>query len=397
MPTNHRIKIENGTLISPDGLLPNSSLWMADGLIVGVGDQAIEGGEGREWEKLNAKGMYVAPGFVDVHIHGGAGSDFMDGTLDDTLAICAYHAKGGTTSLLATTATDSIQNILLTIRVVAEARAKKHNGSRILGLHIEGPYFNFEKKGCHLPQYVRNPEPEEYKQLLDFSAEIRRMTLAPELPGAEGLIRALSERGLVPSAGHSNATYLDMVAAIEWGLRHSTHLYCAMSNVVKIGAERRGGIVETSLLLDSITTELIADGVHLPPELMQLAVKCKGTDGVILVTDAQRAAGMPDGEYEFGRRGEGAPFIVKNGVAKTPDGSGYASSTVQMIDTVRVACQKIGVSLSEAVKMASLIPARILGLEKYIGSLEVGKRSDIVLFDEQWRVQETYIDGRKVY
>jgi N-acetylglucosamine-6-phosphate deacetylase len=180
-------------------------------------------------------------------------------------------------------------------------------------------------------------------------------------------------------------------------LNHTTHLYNAMSSVLKFGAERRGGVVEASLLLDELTTELIADGHHLPPELMQLAVKCKGVDRVLLVTDAQRAAGMPDGEYEFGRKGEGAPFVVRDGVAKTPDGSGYASSTIRMMDAVRVARELIGVTLSDAVKMASLNPARVLGVEKSYGTLEPGKVADIALFDDKWQVQATFVEGRPVY
>jgi N-acetylglucosamine-6-phosphate deacetylase len=393
MSSRDALRIVSGTLVGADALHENSSLWIVDGRIVHMGADAPEP---REWPTVDASGLYVSPGFVDVHVHGGVGADFMDATTADALTIAEYHAAGGTTSLLATTATDSIENILAAVAAARDAQPANRHGARILGVHLEGPYFNPEKKGCHLGAYVRDPDPVEYRRLLADNV-VRWMTLAPELPGAEGLVRALAAKNIVASAGHSNATFLQMAAAVAWGLRHSTHLYCAMSSVVKQGPQRRGGIVEASLLLDELTTELIADGVHLPPELMRLAVKCKGVEGVLLVTDAQRAAGMPDGEYEFGRRGEGTPFVVRDGVATTPDFTGYASSTVQMMDTVRVACERIGVSLPDAVRMASWNPANVLGLGKTLGSLELGKRADVVLFDDAWRVHRTIVGGRVVY
>lgn len=390
-----RLRIVGGQLVLPDGIAPNrEGVWIEDGRIVAVNETLTAEGD---WESVDAKDTFIAPGFVDVHVHGGAGADFLDGTVDAALKATAYHATGGTTSLLATAGAESLDHLLETIDAVDEARRRSGNGARLLGVHLEGPYFNFEKKGCHRADQIRNPEPSEYSRFLERADVVRWMTLAPELSGAEGLIRALCERGIVTSAGHTNATTDQIRNAVAWGLNHTTHLYNAMSSVLKFGAERRGGVVEASLLLDELTTELIADGHHLPPELMQLAVKCKGVDRVLLVTDAQRAAGMPDGEYEFGRKGEGAPFVVRDGVAKTPDGSGYASSTIRMMDAVRVARELIGVTLSDAVKMASLNPARVLGVEKSYGTLEPGKVADIALFDDKWQVQATFVEGRPVY
>lgn len=395
MSSPRRLCIQGGLLVLPESVTLNrEGVWIEEGILVGVNKRLSSEGD---WEKLDASGCYVAPGFVDVHVHGGAGADFLDGTVDAVLTATEYHAAGGTTSLLATTGADSLTHLLETITAVEEARYRKGNGSRLLGVHLEGPYFNIEKKGCHRSDQIRNPNPAEYAHFLERAGLVRWTTLAPELPGAEEAIRAFSERDIVVSAGHTNATTEQIRQAISGGLRHTTHLYNAMSSVLKFGAERRGGVVEASLLFDELTTELIADGHHLPPELMQLAVKCKGVDRVLLVTDAQRAAGMPDGEYEFGRKGEGTPFVVREGVAQMPDGSGYASSTIQMIEAVRVAREIIGVSLSEAVKMASRNPARVLGIEKSYGSLEVGKVADLVIFDDTWRVRRTLIEGRTVW
>jgi len=390
-PTSERTAILNGTRITPFRVEPN-----ADGLWIEAGRWISPPDSRSGWRIVDASGLYIAPGFIDVHIHGGAGSDFMDGAASDAQRIAGYHATGGTTSLLATTGADSLGGFMRTMDSVAEAMASGAGGARLLGVHVEGPYFSPAKRGCHLARYIRAPRPDDYMPLLERD-EVRWMTLAPELPGSEGLIRALTERGIVASAGHSEATYPQVEEAVGWGLRHSTHLYNAMSSVTKRGPARIGGLVEASLLLDGMTTELIADGHHVPDELMRLAVRCKGVDGVLIVTDAQRAAGMPDGEYEFGRRGEGVPFVVRNGVAMMPDASGYASSTIRMIDAVRVAHERIGVGIAEAVRMASHNPARRLGLEVELGSLEPGKRADAVLFSPEWEVVQTLVDGSEVY
>ena len=194
------------------------------------------------------------------------------------------------------------------------------------------------------------------------------------------------------SCGHSEASFTQMVEAVKWGVKHTTHLYCAMSGIIRDGANRQGGVVESSLLMDELTTEVIADGKHLPPELIQLALKCKSTDGLALVTDAMRGAGMPDGIYTFGPK-DGVKAIVKNGEAKMPDGSGYASSVVRMNDMMKVMRDIVGVPLADAVKMASLTPARILGVDDKLGSLEVGKQADIVLLDEELNVINTIVGG----
>ncbi|HIE26530.1 TPA: N-acetylglucosamine-6-phosphate deacetylase, partial [Candidatus Poribacteria bacterium] len=249
---------------------------------------------------------------------------------------------------------------------------------------------NLSKKGCHLERFVRNPEPEEYRQLLEHDDMICSMTIAPEIPGALQLIEELTEHGIIASCGHSEASYTQMAEAVSRGAKHTTHLYCAMSSIIREGANRQGGVVESALLMDELTTEVIADGKHLPSELIKFAIKCKTADGVALVTDAMRGAGMPDGIYTFGAK-DGTEAVVKNGEAKMPDGSGYASSVVRMNDMIKVMRDILGVSLEDAVKMASLTPARILGVDDKFGSIEVGKQGDIVLLDEELNVQKTVV------
>ena len=346
-----------------------------------------------ECQSISADGLYVSPGFIDLHVHGGNGSDFMDATAEDIRKIIRYHTQGGTTGLLATTASESHLNIMDAIQALDQIHPV--TGAKLLGIHIEGPYFNYNKKGCHLASAIRDPKPEDYLPMLEATDLIRVMTLAPEINGANQLIAELSHRGIVASCGHTNANYDQIQKACELGLQHSTHLYCAMSGIIKNGPQREGGVIESILLMDQLTTEVIADGKHLPPELLKLAVKCKGSNQLAVVTDAQRGAGMPDGIYAFGSK-NGTKSIIKNGVATTPDKTGYASSTIQMNQTVRVMRDLADVPLVEATKMASLVPARIIGVDDQLGSIEVGKVADLILFDNNINVHKVIINGKLI-
>ncbi len=389
-----RFKIHDGTVIAPSKTVQNGTLWIEGERIAHIGNKPPDNGP---WEAVDAEGLIVSPGFVDVHVHGGGGADFMDADPKAAVEAALFHASGGTTSLVAALGTDSLDNWMRMIKAVQEA-AQQTGGARILGVHIEGGYFHPNRRGCHLKQHIRNPSPDETRRLLTCADAVRWITLAPELPGAEHLIRAFSERGIVVSAGHSEATFAQVKQAVQWGLRHATHLYNAMSSVIKIPPARYGGVVEAALVLDEMTAEIIADGLHIPAELMQLAYKCKGAEGLAVITDATRAAGMPDGEYVFGRKEEGFRFLVQDGIAMAPDGSGYAGSIIRMIDAVRVAVELVGVSLEDAVAMASSTPAALLGEEKRIGSLEPGKLADVVLFNrEEWEVERTFVAGREAY
>ena len=386
------LAITNARLVSPGDPERRVSVLVEDGRIGAVlaEGQPLRAGV----EALDAGGGYVAPGFIDVHVHGGAGADFMDATPDAVRTVCRFHASGGTTGLLATTAAASAADLRRALDVIAQVQQE---GAAILGVHMEGPYFAPSKCGCHLPDQVRAPQPEEYAPLLDLHPGlVRWMTLAPEVDGAFELIRALRERDAVPAAGHTEADEALLLEAIDAGLRHATHLYNAMSTITKRGPYRIPGLVETALSSDALTAEVIADGFHLAPALLKIAVRAKRPDHVLLVTDAMRGAGMPDGTYTFGPA-NGSLAIVENGVARTPDNTGFASSTARANQLVRNMVRLADCTLVDAVRMASTTPAEALGLGDRKGRVQVGYDADLVVLDEALDVKATMVGGEVVY
>ncbi len=381
----------NGTLITDSGTI-------RDGLVVARGERIAYAGPRRdseippEAERIDAGGLYIAPGFIDLHVHGGAGADFMDATVEDVATVMEYHAAHGATSLAPSTCAGTLEEILSAIDAIERYRGPV----RSLGVHLEGPYFAFSKKGCHIPECVRNPEEREWRQMLE-RGRIARMTLAPELPGARPLVEALRASGAVASAGHSEALYPEMMDAIEWGVTHVTHLYSVMTDALNnrwrnTANPRRGGIVEAVYLDDRLTTEVIADGVHLTPELLQMPLRIKGPEKVAIVTDAMRGAGMPDGDYTFGQK-HGTLATVKNGEARIAGGVGLASSVCPINEMVRIQRDLTGCPLWQAVRMASLTPAGIVGRAADLGSLAPGKLADVLLFDESVNIRAVYIGG----
>jgi N-acetylglucosamine-6-phosphate deacetylase len=390
------LAVTGGRLLSPGIPETPGTILVEGGKITACGpdsDVAIPPGA----EVVDAAGGFVAPGFVDVHVHGGAGADFMDATAEAVRTVCRYHAAGGTTGLLATTAAAPLAQLLAALDAAAEARRAGTGGAAVLGVHLEGPYFAPTKHGCHLAGQVRPPRPEEYLPLLDrYPGLVRWVTLAPEVPGALELIAALRQRGATAAAGHTEATEGVIEAAVDAGLSHATHLYCAMSTITKDGPRRIPGLVETALASDRLTTEVIADGHHLAPALLTIAARIKGPDRLLLVTDAMRGAGMPDGVYTFGPP-DGSLAVVEGGVARTPDNTGFASSTVQMVDLVRQMVRLAGCTVGEAVQMASLAPARALGLDGHKGRLAAGYDADAVVLDRDLSVRATVVGGDVVY
>jgi N-acetylglucosamine-6-phosphate deacetylase len=343
---------------------------------------------------LDVAGAIVAPGFIDLHVHGAWDADFMDGTLDVFNAVCAYHALHGTTSLLATSTSAESDVILKMLETTREAMAQGTQGSQILGAHLEGPWLNPAMKGCHLERHLRPPSAEERRAVMAFAPTIRRVTLSPEVEGAMDFIGELHRAGIVVSAGHSAMTYDEMQPAIEAGVRHVTHIFCAMSTTVRKGPWRHPGVLETTLVDDRLTTEMIADGKHLPTCLMQLVYRCKGADRLCLVSDAMRGAGMPPGgHYTFGPR-DGIEVVIADGVAMLPDMTAFASSVTPLDAMVRNVVKMVGAPLHEAVRMASLTPARIIGVADRKGSLEPGKDADLCILDADFRVRQTIIRGK---
>jgi N-acetylglucosamine-6-phosphate deacetylase len=389
-----RSLFRNGTIVLEDRLLPGGEVEVGGGRIDVVRDSA---GRTAGAEVIDLQGGYLAPGFVDLHVHGGAGADFMDGTADAFRTACRAHARHGTTSLLPTTTVARHAQHLEFLDVCRRLKRDGTGGARVLGAHFYGPYFAPEARGCHPAAALRPPAPDEYEQYLAYADCIMTATVAPELPGAREFVLACRRRGIRCNAGHSYATFDQMLDALAWGVRHVDHLFCAMSDRARLRQTRtypmRGGVMEATLYLDGLTTEVIADGKHLQRELLLLAHKVKGPDRLALVTDCNRALDMPDGEYVFGPRDGGEPILRRDGVGVMPDCKALASGVVGMDECVRTFQRLTGVPLVEVVRMATLTPARIAGWEGEVGSIAVGKRADLLVLDQDLKVEAVYIDG----
>jgi N-acetylglucosamine-6-phosphate deacetylase len=410
-----RTLVLRGDLMLPDRVLADGAVLVRGGRIAAVGTSVEIQRErpaqapGRDVNDLltvvDAEGGYIAPGYVDLHVHGGAGADFMDATLEAFETVLAAHARHGTTSLLPTTTVARHEQLLAVLELCRHFRDRDTGepapaGARVLGAHFDGPYFGYEARGCHPADCVRPPESREYQQYLEYADSIATATVAPELPGAEGFVRACGQRGVRTNAGHTHATFTQMAEAVRWGVRHVDHLFCAMSDKAKLRQLQpypmQGGVLEATLYFDELTTEVIADGKHLSADLLLLALKIKGPDRLALATDCNRALDMPEGRYQFGPLKGGEPFDHRDGVGVMPDGKALASSVRGMDHMVRTFAQLTGRPLWEVVRMATLTPARIAGWDDEIGSLEVGKRADLLVLDRQLNVVATYLAGRKV-
>jgi N-acetylglucosamine-6-phosphate deacetylase len=387
----------NGTIILPDRVAVAGQVGVAAERIDLVAESSLAHSLDREI--IDLAGGYLAPGFVDIHVHGGAGQDFMDGTETAFRAVCQAHARHGTTSILPTTTVARHEQHLAFLDVCRRLKGQATGGARILGAHFYGPYFAKDARGCHPADAVRPPIAKEYEQYLDFDC-ITRATVAPELPGAEAFVRACRACGIGCNAGHSYATFAQMEAARGWGVTHVDHLFCAMSDRARMRMEQtypmRGGVMEATLFFDDLTTEVIADGKHLQRELLLLAYKIKGPDRLALCTDCNRALDMPDGPYIFGPTDGGELIQRKDGVGIMPDGKSLASGVVGMSACVRTFHRLTQVPLVDVIRMASLTPARIAGADHDLGSIAVGKRADLLVLDAQLNVKQVYVAGSRL-
>lgn len=386
-------KIINGIILTPFRAIKGGVLIIENGKILGVEERNIEVADATE---IDAKGCYVSPGFIDIHVHGGSGFDFMDGTTEAFLGIAKLHAQYGTTALVPTTLTAEKEDLLHTLDIYENAHLQNKSGATFLGMHLEGPYFAMSQRGAQDPRYIRNPDPAEYEEILAHSTSIVRWSAAPELEGAIAFGQRLRQKGILAAIAHTDAFYDDVLAAYENGYSLVTHLYSAMSGVTRKNAFRYAGVIESAFLLD-LDVEIIADGVHLPAPLLKLVYKIKGADRTALITDAMRAAGMPEGESTLGSLKNGLKVIVEDGVAKLPDRTSFAGSVATFDRLVRNMVQMADVPLLETVRMASTTPARIMGVEHKKGSLAKGKDADVVIFDENIKVKSTIIGGKIVF
>lgn len=373
--------IVNGKIILPDSIVEGRAL-LFDEKIIGLSETVPQGAE-----IIDAKGRYVAPGLVDIHIHGYLGEDTSDGSVEGIRKMAEGIVKNGVTAWLPTTMTVSYDDLRRAFDAVRVLMDKKNNpkGAQIMGVHAEGPFINPSKKGAQAVEYIR---PADAPFLIENSDVIRIVTIAPEMPGALDCIREVTEKtSILMSMGHTAANYETAKAGIEAGVRHATHLFNAMTPL----NHRDPGVVGASLADDRVSTELIADTFHISPDLFGLVAKVKG-DNLILITDCTRAGGLEDGEYTLG----GQPIFVKGIECRLADGT-IAGSVLKLNNAIRNMRDHTSLPLEQIVRMASINAARCIGLDKTKGSLEAGKDADIILADENFAVSETIIAGETVW
>lgn len=346
---------------------------------------------------IEGDGLYLSHGFIDMHVHGGGGADFMDGTEEAWRTAAALHLAHGTTCMVPTTLSASREELLNVFSIYYRCRDRLENGARLLGLHLEGPYFSTAQAGAQDPKQLRAPDPKEYLPLLEACPDILRWSLAPELPGGLELGRELVRRGKIASIGHSDATFAQVEAAVTAGYTHITHLYSATSTITREMGFRRGGVVEAAYVMPELTSEIIADGCHLPGELLKMAYRFIGPKRLALITDAIRGAGQDSGESILGSLEKGQRVIIEDGVAKMPDKQAFAGSVCTAERLVRNMVQLAGATLPDAVEMATQTPARILGLSRETGTVAPGRKADLVLFDERIMIHRVWTDGETRY
>ena len=372
--------IRGGMFLLPPPMEPfRGDLLIAEGRIARLGRGLTAE------EVLDARGLYVAPGFIDLQVNGGAGHDFMEADAKAINEIIDFHVAHGTTGLLATLISAPIAQLR---EAMGQIRKAEHPA--LLGVHLEGPFISPAQRGAHAPGHILAPSRERFDELVrGYEDLVRIVTFAPELPGADALLARIVELRMIPALGHSNATYEEACAAVAHGVRFFTHLFNGMRGF----HHREPGAVGAGLLTE-VMVGLIADKVHVHPAAMRLVYRLKGPERICLVTDAIGAAGLPDGGYRLGRQ----RVSVQEGIARLADGSGVlAGSTLTMDRAVRNFLEATGCSLSEAVQAVSLNPARLLGLAECKGSLVEGKDADLVLFDADFNVHYTIIGGEVVY
>ena len=389
------ILIENATAILPDRLLPEARIVIKSGRIAEIGRARRRVPAGAR--VIDAGGGYVAPGYVDIHVHGGGGADFMDGTVEAVRTVCRTHARHGTTTIFPTGTTGAPEEIEAMIAACRQVRdeAAAAGGARVAGVHLYGPFFAPDKVGCHSVAGRRDPTAAEYDRYF-ATGLVRVATCAAELPGAVAFFRRARREGCFVTCGHSNASWDEMEQAFRAGMRHVDHYWCAMSSVpsirARLGTPMQGSMEQYVLFNEGMSTEVIADGQHLAPELLRFAHGMLGPRRLLLVTDANRAVDLPPGRYKFGHQRTGTDFDHDGKVGRAPTG-GLASASVGMDHMVRTMRAATGAPLWEIIRMASLTPAERTGIADEVGSVTVGKRADILVLSPKLHVQRTLIGG----
>lgn len=390
-----KTKVFNGEIITGGQNLGRGTVLMEDGIITGMekGDVEAPGYEG-----YDAGGGYIMPGFIEVHSHGALQYDFLDCTLEALRGIARAHASHGTTLLFPTTEASSNEEIFRFFEVYEKVKDST-GGAAFGGIHLEGPYFSREYIGAQDPRFIKYPDPADYMPILEACPYIRRMSVAPELPGALELGRVLANRGIVASVAHTAATFDQVVEASKNGYTMFTHFYNAMKGITKQGTHRTGGCIEAGYMLDDMTVEVICDGIHVPKELLQLIVKVKGPGKVTLCTDSVRGAGLPEGSVcRLGSPEHGLMIVINEGVAKLQDDlsrlAGSVATTDRLVRTMHFLADQ---PLPLAVRMITENPACVMGVDSHKGKISRGYDADLVVCDREVRCKATFISGRRVF
>ena len=379
--------IKNGKIITPREVLDASHIMILKGSkIQYIGKMAPEHYP-KDAIVMDAKGLYISPGLIDVHVHGCMGFKSSNATHEALETIASTFAKHGVTGFLPTTHADP-----QILKDIAEVVDKGVNGARILGIHSEGPFLNIQKKGAQYPEHLSECKPDYLKELIaSASGYLKLMTIAPELPGAHDLINIMDKRNIVPSMGHTNASYADSLEGIKFGIRHVTHCFNAMRDI----EHREPGGAGAAVISDELSTEIICDGVHVHPAVIKTLIRVKPRHKVVLITDAIEVAGLPDGEYIQDKKLNVKVFVVNGEARLTP--TTLAGSTLMMNRGLKNVVKFGDLSIVEGVQMGSFNPALVLGLESRKGSLETGKDADIIFFNDEFEVNMTMVEGKVVY
>ena len=383
------IQIVNGKVITPQGVDRQARLVLKAGRIAEITREqgGVEGAQ-----TIDAQGAYVAPGCIDTHLHGGDGHDFTEATPEAFRAIAYAHATQGVTTLYPTLAVAPTTVFRKAIKACETVVSQPYEGARIEGLHLEGNYINPLLKGGQDERFIQLPDPVEYQELLESTRLIKRWTAAPELPGALEFARYAHSKGILVSLGHTAADYPTVKRAYEAGFTHATHFYNAMSGVHKQREYKHEGTIESVYLVPEMTVELVADGIHVPPAILRLVCAFKGIDRISLISDAMATAACLRPEHlRLDPR-----MIVEDGVCKLADRSALTGSIASGIRLIQVMAEKAEIPVADCVRMAATNPARLMGIDDRKGSIERGKDADLILFDENFRLQSVWIGGKQL-
>lgn len=386
--SDKKIALVNGQIVLRDSVTQGKAVVIEDGKIVGIADVGVLGSE---VERVDVGGRFIAPGLIDLHTHGALGHTFNEPTAEAFGTICVENARRGVTGLLATLATAPMNDLIRCLGFCRAWMNQSNRGTRVLGAHLESPYINPAQKGALDPANIRMPDDGSVDALLEYSDVLKIFVLAPELPGAIELTCKLTALGVIVAAGHSSAKDDQVLAAMRVGLRHVTHIWSAMSMVVREGPWRKPGLLEAALTVDGLSVEMIADNKHLPPTLMKLAYKCIGADRLCVISDATSGAGLPEGaRFKMG----GLEYEVHDGVGMMLDRSSFAGSSTLVNEMIPILTNVVGIPLVEVIRMLTLTPARVLGIDDRKASIAPGKDADIAIFNDDWTAWRTMIEGK---